>query len=125
MTIDGDEVSTEEQVITLTVVNLFSELPIGIRKYTLQDGNEVNLSGATFSLQKKILQTVIKRSLRKNNGFRVAHFILDQPGQYRMVEDSGPLGYDTIAGNYEFTVDKYGKIHYDGKMWINKVKNGR
>ena len=53
MTIDGDEVSTEEQVITLTVVNLFSELPIGIRKYTLQDGNEVNLSGATFSLQKK------------------------------------------------------------------------
>lgn len=32
-----------------------------------------------------------------------------------MVEDSGPLGYDTIAGNYEFTVDKYGKIHYDGK----------
>ena len=53
VTIDGDEVSTEEQVITLTVVNLFSELPIGIRKYTLQDGNEVNLSGATFSLQKK------------------------------------------------------------------------
>ncbi|WP_426093372.1 SpaA isopeptide-forming pilin-related protein, partial [Escherichia coli] len=45
VTIDGDEVSTEEQVITLSVVNLFSELPIGIRKYTLQDGNEVNLSG--------------------------------------------------------------------------------
>ena len=32
-----------------------------------------------------------------------------------MVEETGPLGYDTIAGNYEFTVDKYGKIHYDGK----------
>ena len=76
VTIDGDEVSTEEQVITLTVVNLFSELPIGIRKYTLQDGNEVNLSGATFSLQRKILQTVIKRSLRKNNGFRGSPFYI-------------------------------------------------
>lgn len=32
-----------------------------------------------------------------------------------MVEQSGPLGYDTLAGNYEFTVDKYGKIHYAGK----------
>lgn len=32
-----------------------------------------------------------------------------------MVEQSGPLGYDTLAGNYEFTVDKYGKIHYGGK----------
>lgn len=116
VTIDGDEVSTEEQVITLTVVNLFSELPIGIRKYTLQDGNEVNLSGATFSLQKKNssdrYQTI---ATEKTTDSGVAHFILDQPGQYRMVEDSGPLGYDTIAGNYEFTVDKYGKIHYDGK----------
>jgi hypothetical protein len=116
VTIDGEEVSTEEQVITLTVVNPFSELPIGIRKYTLQAGNQVNLSGATFSLQKKNTsegyQTI---ATEKTDDSGVAHFIVDQPGQYRMVEDSGPLGYDTIAGNYEFTVDKYGKIHYDGK----------
>ena len=45
----------------------------------------------------------------------LSYFKISEPGEYRMVEQSGPLGYDTLAGNYEFTVDKYGEIHYAGK----------
>ena len=39
---------------------------------------------------------------------------MNEPGEYRIVEIKGPNGYDTIPGNYMFTIDKYGEIHYDG-----------
>ena len=30
-----------------------------------------------------------------------------------MVERKGPVGYDTIAGTYEWTIDQYGTFHYE------------
>ncbi len=44
----------------------------------------------------------------------MALFSASDPGEYRIVETKGPEGYDTIPGNYMFTIDKYGEIHYDG-----------
>ncbi len=38
-----------------------------------------------------------------------------EPGAYRISETAGPLGYDTIAGDYEFVVGSDGKIQYQGK----------
>lgn len=114
--IDGKEVTTSNQVITLEIENQFSELPINIRKYTLQNGKQVNLADATFELQRKDEQgTYQKVGTEKTNQSGIAHFVINQSGTYRLVETTGPLGYDTLAGNYEFKVDKYGQIHYDGK----------
>lgn len=114
--IDGKEVTTSNQVITLEIENQFSELPINIRKYTLQHGKQVNLADATFELQRKDEQgTYQKVGTEKTNQSGIAHFVINQSGTYRLVETTGPLGYDTLAGNYEFKVDKYGQIHYDGK----------
>ena len=62
-----------------------------------------------------MLKEVTKLWQLKTDTAGLSYFKISEPGEYRMVEQSGPLGYDTLAGNYEFTVDKYGEIHYAGK----------
>ncbi len=65
--IDGKEVTTSNQVITLEFENQFSELPINIGKYTLQHGKQVNLADATFELQRKRrTRDLSKSGYRKN-----------------------------------------------------------
>lgn len=56
VSIDGQEVTTTNQVIPLEIENKFSSLPIRIRKYTMQNGKQVNLAEATFALQRKNAQ---------------------------------------------------------------------
>ncbi|EHQ2601513.1 endocarditis and biofilm-associated pilus tip protein EbpA [Enterococcus faecalis] len=116
VSIDGQEVTTTNQVIPLEIENKFSSLPIRIRKYTMQNGKQVNLAEATFALQRKNAQGSYQTvATQKTDTAGLSYFKISEPGEYRMVEQSGPLGYDTLAGNYEFTVDKYGEIHYAGK----------
>ena len=124
VSIDGQEVTTTNQVIPLEIENKFSSLPIRIRKYTMQNGKQVNLAEATFALQRKMLKEVTKLWQLKTDTTGLSYFKISEPGEYRMVEQSGPLGYDTLAGNYEFTVDKYGKIHYAGKILKKMRQNG-
>lgn len=45
----------------------------------------------------------------------MAEFTILEPGAYRISETAGPLGYDTIAGDYEFVVGSDGKIQYKGE----------
>ena len=109
VSIDGQEVVTTNQVIPLEIENKFSSLPIRIRKYTMQNGKQVNLAEATFAL-KKCSRKLPNCGNSKTDTAGLSYFKISEPGEYRMVEQSGPLGYDTLAGNYEFTVDKYGKF---------------
>ena len=82
----------------------------------MQNGKQVNLAEATFALQRKNAQGSYQTvATQKTDTAGLSYFKISEPGEYRMVEQSGPLGYDTLAGNYEFTVDKYGEIHYAGK----------
>ncbi|ELA87785.1 SpaA isopeptide-forming pilin-related protein, partial [Enterococcus faecium] len=54
VTIDGKTVTTSDDTIQLTIENPFVEIPIAVRKYTMQGTDkEINLKGAAFSLQKK------------------------------------------------------------------------
>jgi len=115
VTIDNKDTSIKDNTITLTVTNQFKKIPIGIRKYTIQEGKQVNLAKATFDLQKKTstgnYQTI---ATKETDAAGLALFSASDPGEYRIVETKGPEGYDTIPGNYMFTIDKYGEIHYDG-----------
>ncbi|ROX83797.1 VWA domain-containing protein [Enterococcus durans] len=115
VTIDNKDTSIKDDTITLTVTNQFKKIPIGIRKYTTQEGKQVNLAKATFDLQKKSASGDYQTKETKEtdtDGFALLE--VNEPGEYRMVETKGPEGYDTIPGNYMFTIDKYGEIHYDG-----------
>ncbi|THE11428.1 VWA domain-containing protein [Enterococcus hirae] len=116
VTIDEKAHSVSNQTIQLTIENPFSEIPIAIRKYTVQVGKEVNLKGATFALQRKdetgSYQT-IEEQVTAESG--LASFTVETAGDYRMVEVAGPAGYDTVPGNYEFQIDPYGEISYDGQ----------
>ncbi|MDT2792421.1 VWA domain-containing protein, partial [Enterococcus lactis] len=54
VTIDGKTVTTSDDTIQLTIENPFVEIPVAVRKYTMQGTDkEINLKGAAFSLQKK------------------------------------------------------------------------
>ena len=97
-----------------TVTNQFKKIPIGIRKYTTQEGKQVNLAKATFDLQKNKHRKLPDNSHKETDAAGLALFSANDPGEYRIVETKGPEGYDTIPGNYMFTIDKYGEIHYDG-----------
>lgn len=59
-----------------------------------------------------ISQLTAKQRMKKG----LASFDSLTPGKYRVVETAGPAGYDTSPGNYEFQIDKYGKIIYTGKI---------
>ncbi|EMF0368393.1 VWA domain-containing protein, partial [Enterococcus faecium] len=49
VTIDGKTVTTSDDTIQLTIENPFVEIPIAVRKYTMQGtGKEMNLKGAAF-----------------------------------------------------------------------------
>lgn len=116
VTVDGQKTAVDDQVIQLTIENTFLDLPIAIRKYTEKGKEKVNLADATFALQIKAdkgsYQT-LKEATTAASG--LAQFTIQKSGKYRIVETAGPLGYDTIPGNYEFEVDPYGTIEYDGK----------
>ncbi len=115
-TIDDKEVTATDNTLTLTIENHFKEIPIRVRKYTIQNGQQVNLAGALFELQKKEssgnYQTIATKETESSG---LATFSATGPGEYRIVETKGPKGYDTISGDYLFTINKYGEIHYDGK----------
>ncbi|WP_165006940.1 MULTISPECIES: vWA domain-containing protein [unclassified Enterococcus] len=116
VTIDGKKVDTMNHTVELTIENPFIAVPVGIRKYTIQGSTkQVNLKGAVFSLQKKEAngdyQSIEEQTTNEKG---LALFESLQPGAYRISETSGPTGYDTRAGNYEFQIDKYGKISYGG-----------
>ena len=115
VTIDTKDTSINDNTITLAVKNQFKKIPIGIRKYTTQEGKQVNLAKATFDLQKKTstgnYQTIVTE---ETDTAGLALFNVSDPGEYQMVETKGPNGYDTIPGKYMFTIDKYGEIHYNG-----------
>ena len=74
VSIDGQEVTTTNQVIPLEIENKFSSLPIRIRKYTMQNGKQVNLAEATFALQRKMLKEVTKLWQLKNRYYRIELF---------------------------------------------------
>lgn len=117
VTIDGKTVATSDDTIQLTIENPFVEIPIAVRKYTMQGtGKEMNLKGAAFALQKKEANgTYQPMDNQTTNEKGLAIFDSLTPGEYRVVETAGPAGYDTSPGNYEFQIDKYGKIIYTGK----------
>ncbi|PEH48428.1 SpaA isopeptide-forming pilin-related protein [Enterococcus faecium] len=117
VTIDGKTVTTSDDTIQLTIENPFVEIPIAVRKYTMQGtGKEMNLRGAAFALQKKEANgTYQPMDSQTTNEKGLAIFDSLTPGEYRVVETAGPAGYDTSPGNYEFQIDKYGKIIYTGK----------
>lgn len=118
VTIDGKTVTTSDDTIQLTIENPFVEIPIAVRKYTMQGTDkEINLKGAAFSLQKKEANgTYQPIDSQTTNEKGLASFDSLTPGKYRVVETAGPAGYDTSPGNYEFQIDKYGKIIYTGKI---------
>ncbi|EGP4810178.1 VWA domain-containing protein [Enterococcus faecium] len=117
VTIDGKTVTTSDDTIQLTIENPFIEIPIAVRKYTMQGtGKEMNLKGAAFALQKKEANGAYQpMDNQTTNEKGLAIFDSLTPGEYRVVETAGPAGYDTSPGNYEFQIDKYGKIIYTGK----------
>ncbi|NRQ29473.1 hypothetical protein HPS35_08895, partial [Enterococcus faecium] len=117
VTIDGKTVTTSDDTIQLTIENPFVEIPIAVRKYAMQGTDkEINLKGAAFSLQKKEANgTYQPIDSQTTNEKGLASFDSLTPGKYRVVETAGPAGYDTSPGNYEFQIDKYGKIIYTGK----------
>ncbi|HFC9196716.1 SpaA isopeptide-forming pilin-related protein [Enterococcus lactis] len=117
VTIDGKTVTTSDDTIQLTIENPFVEIPIAVRKYTMQGtGKEMNLKGAAFALQKKEANGAYQpMDSQTTNEKGLAIFDSLTPGEYRVVETAGPVGYDTSPGNYEFQIDKYGKIIYTGK----------
>lgn len=117
VTIDGKTVTTSDDTIQLTIENPFVEIPIAVRKYTMQrTGKEMNLKGAAFALQKKEANGAYQpMDSQTTNEKGLAIFDSLTPGEYRVVETAGPVGYDTSPGNYEFQIDKYGKIIYTGK----------
>ncbi|EME8112344.1 VWA domain-containing protein [Enterococcus faecium] len=117
VTIDGKTVTTSDDTIQLTIENPFVEIPIAVRKYTMQgSGKEMNLKGAAFALQKKEANgTYQPMDNQTTNEKGLAIFDSLTPGEYRVVETAGPAGYDTSPGNYEFQIDKYGKIIYTGQ----------
>lgn len=114
VTIDGQSAKIEEQAILLTIENPFKKIPLAIHKYTLHGSEKVHLAGATFELQKKDAADSYRTVATKVSELTgLAQFTVEEPGEYRMVETKGPVGYDTIAGNYEWTIDQYGTIHYE------------
>ncbi|WP_019724579.1 MSCRAMM family protein, partial [Enterococcus mundtii] len=116
VTVDKQQATVTDQVIQLTIENPFADLPIAIRKYTEKDKQKINLAGATFALQIKGetgTYHTLKEEVTASSG--LAEFVIQKAGEYRLVETAGPLGYDTIPGNYEFKVDPYGTILYDGE----------
>ncbi|HFD0858650.1 TPA: SpaA isopeptide-forming pilin-related protein [Enterococcus faecium] len=117
VTVDGKIVTTSDDTIQLTIENPFIEIPIAVRKYTMQGtGKEMNLKGAAFALQKKETNGAYQpMDNQTTNEKGLAIFDSLTPGEYRVVETAGPAGYDTSPGNYEFQIDKYGKIIYTGK----------
>ncbi len=117
VTIDGKTVTTSDDTIQLTIENPFVEIPIAVRKYTMQGtGKEMNLKGAAFALQKKEANGAYQpMDSQTTNEKGLAIFDSLTPGEYRVVETAGPVGYDTSPGNYEFQIDKYGKIIYTGE----------
>lgn len=117
VTIDGKTVTTSDDTIQLTIENPFMEIPIAVRKYTMQGtGKEMNLKGAAFALQKKEANGAYQpMDSQTTNEKGLAIFDSLTPGEYRVVETAGPAGYDTSPGNYEFQIDKYGKIIYTGE----------
>ena len=117
VTVDGKIVTTSDDTIQLTIENPFIEIPIAVRKYTMQGtGKEMNLKGAAFALQKKETNGAYQPMDNQiTNEKGLAIFDSLTPGEYRVVETAGPAGYDTSPGNYEFQIDKYGKIIYTGK----------
>lgn len=64
-TIDGQPVTLVEHTIILEITNPFTEIPVAIRKYTLQNEQQVLLAGAVFSLQQKQQEGIIKKSPQK------------------------------------------------------------
>ena len=117
VTIDGKTVTTSDDTIQLTIENPFVEIPVAVRKYAMQGTDkEINLKGAAFSLQKKEANgTYQPIDSQTTNEKGLASFDSLTPGKYRVVETAGPAGYDTSPGNYEFQIDKYGKIIYTGQ----------
>ncbi|WP_202780941.1 SpaA isopeptide-forming pilin-related protein [Enterococcus lactis] len=117
VTIDGKTVTTSDDTIQLTIENPFVEIPIAVRKYTMQGtGKEMNLKGAAFALQKKEANGAYQpMDSQTTNEKGLAIFDSLTPGEYRVVETAGPVGYYTSPGNYEFQIDKYGKIIYTGE----------
>ena len=117
VTIDGKTVTTSDDTIQLTIENPFVEIPIAVRKYTMQGTDkEINLKGAAFALQKKEANGAYQpMDSQTTNEKGLAIFDSLTPGKYRVVETAGPVGYDTSPGNYEFQIDKYGKIIYTGE----------
>ncbi|MGX6977682.1 SpaA isopeptide-forming pilin-related protein [Vagococcus elongatus] len=116
VTVNGQSVPTEKDSVHLTVENRFSPVSVGIKKYA--EGNKeelLSLSGAVFQLEKKSAggaYDLVEEKMTDTEGF--APFTLQEPGDYRMKETQGPVGYDTVAGDYEFSLTKYGEIIYAG-----------
>ncbi len=94
-TIDGQPVTLVEHTITLEITNPFTEIPVAIRKYTVQKEQQVLLAGAVFSLQQKTAGGNIKKSPQKRR------MMLDSPdlesgNQSLIASQKQPVRLDTI-----------------------------
>ncbi|NTR81718.1 VWA domain-containing protein, partial [Enterococcus faecium] len=88
VTVDGKIVTTSDDTIQLTIENPFIEIPIAVRKYTMQGtGKEMNLKGAAFALQKKEANGAYQpMDNQTTNEKGLAIFDSLTPGEYRVVE---------------------------------------
>lgn len=114
--IDGQSAAVENDVVHLTVENSFSPVSVGMKKYAHRTDNGIlGLPGAVFKLEKKISEGeygLVEEKVTDNEG--AVSFTLIEPGDYRLRETQGPVGYDTVSGDYEFTLTKYGEVIYSG-----------
>ena len=77
VTVDGKIVTTSDDTIQLTIENPFIEIPIAVRKYTMQGtGKEMNLKGAAFALQKKKQTVLISQWTTKQRMKKVLPFLI-------------------------------------------------
>lgn len=126
VTIDGVDVTLTDSNLTIPmkIVNTFDLVPVQVEKQSNTD-EPVKLTGAVFKLEKGVIgedgqfavdgnfEPLIATSELTPLGLAEFFTASDDgltPGTYRITETSGPNGYDTIAGEYILTVDKYGAI---------------
>ncbi|KAF1293720.1 SpaA isopeptide-forming pilin-related protein [Candidatus Enterococcus leclercqii] len=102
--------------VVLTVVNEFTPVSVQAKKVSATN-DSTPLEGATFSLSIKDDKGEYEKlatSESGENGLALFADSIKKPGTYKLTETAGPAGYDTVAGDYVFTVDAYGQIAYKG-----------
>ncbi len=115
-TIDGQPVTLVEHTITLEITN---PLYRNSSRYSKIHGTKRAAStvswGCLFSATNNSRGEYQEIASETSDDVGMAEFTILEPGAYRISETAGPLGYDTVAGDYEFVVGTDGKSSIKGK----------